>query len=75
MIVALEVEPYYIVTMILCSCVFCDRCQAELAYTSTHPQYCDENYYDQAVAMKQQEWTVTADLKAYCPTCARFHGV
>ena len=67
------IRPYYDVSFILCTFVFCERCRREAVYTSPHPPFSDENYYDQAVAMKEQGWVVISGSKfdVLCPDCAK----
>ena len=68
--------PYYDVTFILGAHVFCNDCKRDIEYTSTHPPYTDENYYDAAVAMHAAGWVVVPNtLDAICPACAAKHGV
>jgi len=69
------VDPYYDVTYILCGFVFCSACRCEVVYTSPHCEYTDEKYYDQAVAMQQQGWTISSDdpLDVVCPACAKIN--
>jgi hypothetical protein len=69
-----DVEPFFNITFIFGSFVFCERCKREAEYTSDHPKYSDENYYDQAVAMKNAGWKVTSDVEAYCPECSMSEG-
>jgi len=64
-----ELEPFFNVTMVYGSLVFCEVCNREAEYNSGHPQYEDANYLDQAIEMKRSGWTVTTDLKACCPSC------
>jgi hypothetical protein len=66
-----DIAPFFDVTNVYCGLVFCDACNAEAKYTSQNPMYCDANYYDQALAMKRQGWTVTDDLRAFCPACSK----
>jgi hypothetical protein len=65
-----DIEPFYYVTFILGSLVCCKVCNREPEYSSAHPKYCDENYYDQAVAMKEAGWIVNG-LDALCPECRK----
>ena|ERR1051326_1985358 len=67
------VEPYFDVSFVLGTFVFCARCRCEAVYTSPHPQFTDENYYDQAIAMKEQGWVITESdpLDVLCPKCAK----
>jgi hypothetical protein len=62
---------FYDVTFILGALVFCDDCKREISYTSTHPRYTDENYYDAAIAMHAAGWVVVPNsIDALCPPCA-----
>ena len=71
-----KVAPYYDVTFMLGALVFCDACRRELEYTSSHPRFTDENYYDAAVAMQAAGWAVVPnDVVALCPTCAARRGL
>lgn len=66
-----NVEPYFVVTFILGSCVCCEECNRDAAYTSEHPEYSDENYYDQAIVMHRDGWLLLAeDFRVLCPSCA-----
>lgn len=66
------VAPLFNITFALSGFIFCSRCGREPEYTSSHPQYTDENYYDLAVAMRQQGWKISDDdpLDVFCPQCA-----
>jgi hypothetical protein len=71
-----RVAPYYNVTFILGALVFCQDCKREVAYSSMHPPYTDENYYDAAVAMHSAGWVVVPDsVDAFCPACAAERGL
>ncbi len=71
-----KVAPYYDVTFILGALVFCDDCKREIEYTSSHPRYTDENYYDAAVAMEAAGWVVIPNsVDAFCPSCAAKRGL
>jgi hypothetical protein len=71
-----KVAPYYNITFILGALVFCGDCKREIEYTSPHPRFTDENYYDAAVAMQAAGWAVVPDtLNAYCPMCAAKRGL
>jgi hypothetical protein len=66
-----NVEPYFDVTFILGACVCCERCGRDAAYASDHPEYSDENYYDQAVVMHRDGWLLLPDWPGVlCPSCA-----
>jgi hypothetical protein len=71
-----ELISYYNVTFILCACVFCEDCKREIKYTSLHPRFTDENYYDAATAMAAEGWVVATDgVSAFCPACAAKRGI
>ena len=71
-----KVAPNYDVTFILGGLVFCEDCKREIEYTSTHPQFTDENYYDAALAMRAAGWVVVPNtVDAFCSQCAARRGL
>ena len=71
-----KVASYYDVTFILGALVFCDDCKREIEYTSAHPRFTDENYYDAAVAMHATGWVVVPNsVDVFCPACATERGL
>jgi len=68
-----KVAPYYEWTFILGSCICCRGCGIEPVYESKHRQFTNENYYDQAVAMRDAGWVVVPSdtYASYCPQCAK----
>jgi hypothetical protein len=66
-----KVAPFYDVTFALGALVFRDDCTREIEYTSSHPRYTDESYYDAAVAMEAAGWVVVPNtVDAFSPSCA-----
>ena len=67
-----DIEAHYYVSFILGSLGFCRDCQREPDYASAYPLYTDENYFDQAIAMKRGRWVVSPSekLDVLCPECA-----
>jgi len=65
-----DIESFYSVTFVFGSLVFCESCKREPEYSSDHARYTEEDYLDQAMAMRQQQWTVDG-LDPYCPECSQ----
>jgi hypothetical protein len=66
-----NVKPFYEVSFILCSLVFCSDCKCEVLFKSSHPQYSDGFYYDQAIAMQREGWKLLpVEYEVICAKCA-----
>jgi hypothetical protein len=71
-----KIRPFYDVTFDLGALVFCEDCEREIEYSSSHPRFTDENYYDAAIAMNAAGWMVSpGTIDAFCPTCAAKRGL
>ncbi len=64
-----ELRPLFEVCFIL-GFGICQSCGREQPFTSSHPQFSDEWWVDEARAMYQAGWVVPREQEAYCPECA-----
>ncbi len=67
--IPVELAPFYEVCFIL-GFGICEDCGREQEFTSTHPQYSDEYWLDEARAMYDAGWIIPHQQVAYCPECA-----
>lgn len=66
-----QVEPYFIITNLMCGLIFCDSCQRQPQFQSTAPDLSDQRRYHQAEAMHRQGWVILPQLPlVQCPDCA-----
>jgi hypothetical protein len=64
-----ELAPYFEVCFILFFGI-CSGCGREQEFTSTHPQFSDAYWLDEARAMYAAGWVVPEPQEAFCPECA-----
>jgi len=69
-----EIDAYYGYVSILCFPV-CKKCQDSPEFPSTHEQFTEEWYMDQAIGIKDEGWVISEFEEAFCKKCAREEGV
>jgi hypothetical protein len=63
-----DLAPYFEYIFIFARS-FCKNCGSNAEFTSSHKEYSDDWWLDEATAMKEAGWAVPMELKLYYPVC------
>lgn len=69
-----EIDPYFGYVSLLCIPV-CKKCDDGPEFPSTHPQFSEEWYMDQAIGIKNEGWVISEIEEAFCKKCAEEEGI